>query len=70
MTGNTTHQSIRDSIPPSKGQVLKNPALLQGIWAAEGEANATFVINGSKIIYPDSQRSYPFTPSKDTLAIL
>ena len=70
MTGNSPHQSIRDSVPPSKGQALKNPALLQGIWVAEGEDNATFVIKGSKITYPDSQRSYAFTLSKDTLILI
>jgi len=45
------------------------PAILQGIWAAVGEGNASFVIKGSRINYPQSSRTYPFSLSRDTLII-
>ena len=58
-----------DSIPKMDGQPLRNPKLLLGIWAAVGDENASFVINGKKIYYPQSFKSYPYVLHKDTLTI-
>jgi hypothetical protein len=58
-----------DTVPAVIEEPLRNPAILQGIWAAFGEDNATFIIKGKKITYPDSFKSYPFSLSKDTLII-
>ena len=64
-----SHLSSRDTIPPVVEQRMNNPAILQGIWAAVGEDNASFVIKGSRINYPQSFRTYPFSLSRDTLII-
>jgi|GEM_PF-1999972 len=64
-----SHLPSRDTIPPVVEQRLNNPAILQGIWAAVGEDNASFVIKGSRINYPQSFRTYPFSLSRDTLII-
>jgi hypothetical protein len=63
------HHCRQDSIPKVIEQPLNNPAILQGIWAAVGEDNASFVIKGSRINYPQSFRTYPFSLSRDTLVI-
>lgn len=58
-----------DSIPKVIDQPLRNPRLLLGKWTAVGEENASFVIDGKKITYPQSFRSFPYVLSKDTLTI-
>jgi len=58
-----------DSIPKTDGEPLRNPKLLLGVWAAVGDENASFVIDGKKISYPQSFRSYPYLLHKDTLTI-
>ena len=66
---NVSHLSLHDTIPGVIEEPLHNPAILQGIWAAVGEDNATFVIKGSKINYPQSDRTFLFSLSRDTLVI-
>jgi hypothetical protein len=61
--------SKSDSIPKTDSEPLRNPRLLLGIWAAVGEENASFVIDGKKITYPDSFKSFPYFLNKDTLTI-
>lgn len=40
-----------------------------GIWAAIGDENATFVIDKSKITYPDQNASYEYTLVNDSMHI-
>ncbi|MBS1600422.1 MAG: hypothetical protein JST75_19490 [Bacteroidetes bacterium] len=46
----------------SKDQIL-------GTWAAEGQQNATFVIQKNKIFYPDQNASYKYDLSNDHIKI-
>jgi len=58
-----------DSIPKTVGEPLRNSRLLLGIWAAVGEENASFVIDGKKITYPQSFKSFYYFLHKDSLTI-
>src|SRR6516225_1362455 len=53
----------------SDSSALQMQSKIMGTWASIGDQRATFVIDMSKIFYPDQNQSYSYRLFKDSIRI-